>query len=184
MINNYKLFVKSCDIENLDVNHSFNFLKVYKNTFADSILLQNTTFKNITGHVLNMDKEIDDNGIYNVENAIVDNCGFENIGGSAIKLYRGGRDESTFGPMLWLTDSSFKNIGNNKRNKNQSAIDLHGVQHAEMKNLDIEDSKKVNLHLIVGEPVIKLADITMTHTEELQSNSEAYSSTNIVVKAN
>lgn len=179
MINNYKLLVTSCDIVDLDVNHSFNFLKVYKNTFADSILLKDCTFNTISGHVLNMDKEIDDTGIYNVENVVVDNCQFTDIGGSAIKLYRGGRDESTFGPMVWISNSTFKNVGHDQRNKNESAIHLHGIQYAELNNLNIEDSRKLHLHLIVGDPVIKLTDIRMLNTEPLYSNSSAYTAENV-----
>ena len=37
MNRNYRLAVRSCRVTNLDVNHSFDFLKVYMNTFADSI---------------------------------------------------------------------------------------------------------------------------------------------------
>ncbi len=181
MIDNYKLSVKDCKVTDLDVNHSFNFLKVYKNTFADSISLINTTFDNISGHVLNMNKEIDATGIYNVESVIVENCQFKDIGGSAINLYRGGRDESTFGPMLWLSDSTFDNVGNDKRNKNQSAVDLFGVQHAELNNLKLNDSKKMNLHLVVGDPVIILDNIQFDNTE-LISNSEAYRKTNVTFK--
>ncbi|PHI19805.1 alginate lyase [Lewinellaceae bacterium SD302] len=179
MIDNYKLLVNSCEIIDLDVNHSFNFLKVYKNTFADSILLRNCTFSNISGHVLNMDKEIDDAGIYNAENVVVDGCQFTDVGGSAVKLYRGGRDESTFGPMVWISDSSFKNVGNDKRNKNESAIHLHGIQYADLSNLTMEDSRKMHLHLIVGDPVIKLSDINMKNTETMYANSSAYSAENV-----
>ncbi len=178
MIDNYKLMVKNCKVTDLDVNHSFNFLKVYKNTFADSIHLENTEFNNVSGHILNLDKEIEATGIYNVENVVVKNCQFKDIGGSAIHLYRGGRDESTFGPMIWLSDSKFENVGKGKRNKNQSAIDLSGVQHAELSNLQIRDSEKMNLHLIVGDPVIKLKDIEFKNAV-LISNSEAYQKTNI-----
>jgi len=184
MINNYKLLVKSCDIINLDVNHSFNFLKIYKNTFADSILLQNSTFTDVTGHILNMDKEIDDRGIYNAEAVVIDNCTFKNVGGSAVNLYRGGRDESTFGPMLWLSNSIFENVGQDKRNKNESAIDLFGVQYADLENLRIKDSRKINMHLIVGEPVINLENIKLINSENISSNSDKYTSSNIVVEGN
>jgi len=182
MIDNYKLMVRNCNISNLDVNHSFNFLKIFKNTFADSILLEDCVFENITGHVLNLDKEIDDSGIYNVENCIIDNCTFRNIGGSALKLYRGGRDESTFGPMLWLTNSSFTNVGYDKRNKNEAAIHLFGVQYAQLENITMVDSRKIHLHMIVGEPVIQFRDIQMKNTESLYSNSDAYLSENVKIK--
>jgi len=184
MINNYKLIIKDCSFKDLNVNHSFNVLKVYKNTFADSILFTNCQFENITGHVLNMDKEIDDTGIYNAENVDISNCVFKDIGGSAINLYRGGSDESTFGPILRLKDSRFENVGHDKRNKNESAILLHGVQLAEMENLNFKDSRKLKLHLIVGEPVIKLKDIDFDGCEMMKSNDNAYQKTNVNFKNN
>ena len=184
MINNYKFFVRSCEIEDLDVNHSFNFLKVYKNTFADSIIIENTNFTNITGHVMNMDKEIDDIGIYNVEDVVINNCKFKDIGGSAMKLYRGGRDESTFGPRVWLSNTDLENVGHDKRNKNDSALHIHGVQHAEFDNLNIINSKKIHMHLVVGEPVIKLNNLKLVNSEEIYSNSTEYSSSNITVEGN
>lgn len=179
MINNYKLIIKNCDFKDLDVNHSFNVLKVYKNTFADSIVLAGCTFENISGHVLNLDKEIDDIGIYNVEDVEIVNCVFRNIGGSAVKLHRGGRDESTFGPILKMSDSHLENVGNDQRNKNEAAVLLHGVQLAELNNLQFKDSRKLKLHLLVGEPVIKLASIHFNGGEQIESNDEAYQRTKI-----
>ena len=135
MINNYKLIIRDCDFNDLDVNHSFNVLKVYKNTFADSILIFHSNFRNITGHVLNLDKETEDIGIYNAENVVIDQCSFEDIGGVVLNLHRGGRDESTFGPILDLTNTTFKNVGFDQRNKYNAAVTLHGVQLANMNRL-------------------------------------------------
>ena len=179
MINNYKLMIRDCDFKDLDVNHSFNVLKVYKNTFADSIVLADCTFDNITGHVLNLDKEIDDIGIYNVEDVEVKNCTFSNIGGTALKLHRGGRDESTFGPILKMDQTKFENVGYDRRNKNEAAVLLHGVQLAEMNNLSFKNSRKLKLHLIVGEPVIKLNTVSIDGGERIESNDDAYQRTDI-----
>ena len=179
MIDNYKLIVRNCDFKDLDVNHSFNVLKVYKNTFADSILLEDCTFDGITGHVLNLDKEIDDIGIYNVENVDIIDCHFKDVGGLAVKLHRGGRDESTFGPMLKMHNSNFDNVGHDQRNKDNAAVLLHGVQLADMENLSFRDSRKIKLHLIVGEPVIKLNAIRIDGGEPIESNDDAFQRTNI-----
>jgi poly(beta-D-mannuronate) lyase len=179
MIDNYKLMIRNCDFTDLDVNHSFNVLKVYKNTFADSILLADCTFDNISGHVLNLDKEIDDIGIYNAEDVEIVNCTFKDIGGSALKLHRGGRDESTFGPILKMHDSEFDNVGYDQRNKNEAAVLLHGVQLAEMNNLNFKNSRKLQLHLIVGEPVIKIKNTTFINSEGIKSNDNAYQTENI-----
>lgn len=179
MIDNYKLGLKNCDFKDLDVNHSFNVLTVYKNTFADSISLVNCSFDNISGHVLNLNKEIDDIGIYNAENVVVNDCSFKDIGGSAIHLYRGGRDESTFGPILQLSNTTFENVGNDQRNKVASAVSLHGVQLATLESLRFKNSRKLNLHLIVGDPIIELNNINFDGGESIESNDPAYLKSNI-----
>ncbi|MEO1624705.1 MAG: polysaccharide lyase 6 family protein, partial [Bacteroidota bacterium] len=56
MNRNYKLFIEDCDFKNLDINHTFDVLRVYKNTFADSIVLRNSTFAKVDGHVLALNK--------------------------------------------------------------------------------------------------------------------------------
>jgi poly(beta-D-mannuronate) lyase len=173
MINNYKLFMENCDFTDLDVNHSFNVLKVYKNTFADSIVMKNCSVNNITGHVMSLDKETDDIGIYNVENVYIDSCEFNAIGGVVLHLYRGGRDESTFGPILQFFNSSLKAVGYDKRNKHGSSIKLHGVQYADLEGLQLEDSREIKLHLIVGEPVIKLHDLKFKGTKGYSTNDNA-----------
>jgi len=173
MINNYKLMMRNCEFVDLDVNHSFNVVRVYKSTFADSILLSNCNFDNISGDVLRMDKEIDDVGIYNVENVVVEHCTFKDIGGVAVKLYRGGRDESTNGPILEMNNSTFTNVGKDKRNKNNAAVALYGVQYADMNNLKFDNCRNLDLHLIVGEPVITVSDSEFTNCK-LVSNDEAY----------
>ena len=67
MNENYRLKITECRFENLDVNHSFDVIRVYKNTFADEINISKSSFNGISGHVLALDKETDDIGIYNAE---------------------------------------------------------------------------------------------------------------------
>ena len=100
MNKNYSLRIENCAFDNLDVNHSFDVIRIYKNTFADEIHISNSTFNNITGHVMALDKETDDVGIYNAEFVTLHNNIFTNIGGAVLSLHRGGKDESTFGPFL------------------------------------------------------------------------------------
>ena len=179
MINNYKLIMEHCDFSDLDVNHSFDVFRVFKNTFADSIIMRSCNVQNISGNVMALDQETDDIGIYNAENVEITNCKFENIGGVVLDLHRGGSDESTFGPILDMSDSQFKNVGNNNRNKENASLKLFGVQLANINNLTFEKSKKLDLHLIVGDPVINFSNIKFIDSEGIQSNSEAYQRTNI-----
>lgn len=180
MNRNYKLFIENCNFKDLNINHTFDVVRVYKNTFADSIVLRNSTFTNVDGHVLALNKETDDIGIYNAENVVIEQCQFKDISGVVLDLHRGGRDESTFGPMLSLSDCSFQNIGKGKRNKVKASISLHGVQVAYIKNSQFMDSQPLKLHMVVGEPITKISDCTFSNTGQIVANDEPYETENLV----
>ena len=179
MINNYKLFINNCDFQDLDVNHSFEVLKVYKNTFADSIVVRNSTFEKVSGSVLALNKETDDIGIYNAENVVIENCKFKEIGFAVLDLHRGGRDESTFGPMLKIDQCTFDKIGRDQRNKTGASVTLHGVQIAEIQNNQFVDSKPIKLHMVVGEPITRVVDCTFKNTPKIMANDEPYFTDNL-----
>ncbi|MEM7572336.1 MAG: polysaccharide lyase 6 family protein [Bacteroidota bacterium] len=157
MRQNYKLFIEDCTIEDLTVNRGFNVLTVYRSTFADSIVLRNSNFRNISGAILPLNKEIEDLGIYNAEYVVIENCEFENVAGAAVDLYRGGRDESTFGPILEINDSAFSQVGTGSRNKTNAAIALHGVQVTAVNNASFAESAPLRIHHIVGEPITSIS---------------------------
>ena len=156
MNKNYSLRIENCAFDNLDVNHSFDVIRIYKNTFADEIHISNSTFNNITGHLMALDKETDDVGIYNAEFVTLHNNIFTNIGGAVLSLHRGGKDESTFGPFLDMDHCTFENVGFDSRNKYKAAINLYGVQDIQMKNSIFKKTKKIQMHLVVGEPIVKV----------------------------
>lgn len=174
MNRNYKLIVDNCEIENLDINHSFDFLKVYKNTFADSIVIRKSTFKNITGHVMALNKEIDELGIYNAEYVIFENSSFKDIQGTALSVVRGGTDESTFGPSVLINHCVFDNVGHGKRNKIKSAIYIHGVQIANIKNTIFQNSGALNLHMTNGEPITNVHHCNFYPSFEIKHNNKPY----------
>lgn len=174
MNRNYKLLIENCDFTDLDVNHSFNVLRIYKNTFADSVVLRNSTFDNISGSILQLDAETDDIGIYSAENVVLDNCQFTDIGGTVLNLHRGGRDESTFGPMLQLSNSNFKNVGGDKRNKAAASVSLHGVQVAMITGCDFTDCQPLKLHLVVGDPITKIRKNQFNNTPKVVTQDGSY----------
>ena len=168
MLSNYQLIVENSEIVDLDINHTFNFLTVSKGTFADNIEISNSVFKNITGSVLGLDKESDDFGIYNSEYVTIRNSKFESIDGDLVDYYRGGTDESTFGPHFELTNSSLKNVGGGKRNKSKSSILLHGVQVSSVENNKFIDSSPLIIMHTVGEPVTRIIDNKFKNTPTLE----------------
>jgi len=182
MNRNYKLFIQNCDFVDLDINHSFNVLKVFKNTFADSIIVRNCVFQNVTGDVLSLNKETDDRGIYNVERVVLANCTFTDVKGVALNAYRGGRDESTFGPMVEVAKCIFNNVGRGKRNKTLAALYLHGAQEITIQGCDFKQSAPIKLHLVVGDPVVNINDCLFEKTPKIISNDPAYKTKNLIFK--
>ena len=180
MNRNYSLAVRDCKVTNLDVNHSFDFLKVYKNTFANSIEILDTEMTNITGSILSLDKELDDLGIYNVENVSIKGSKFTDIQGSVANVYRGGTDESTFGPIVVVEGNEFTNIGLGTRNKTEASLKFHGVQKLHISDSNWNKSAPLELYLTNGEPITVIKDVVMEGTPPLRANNNEYEINNVV----
>lgn len=179
MNTNYSLVLENCEVQNLDKNHSFDFLKAYKHTFADSIVLRNTNMVNITGSIFNLDMEVEDLGIYNVENLQIENCNFKDIQGVIANVYRGGTDESTFGPIVNIHQVKIENSGNGKRNKLLSSFRFHGVQNLQFSKADFSSSAGINLFLTNGEPISKFSEIHFKDSKGLSANRDDYEASKI-----
>jgi len=172
MNRNYKLIVEECTIEDLDVNYAFDFLKISQHTFADSIMLKNCRFSNITGNILELNKEPEELGIYNAEHVNIENCLFDNIQGTVLNLYRGGTDESTFGPNLLIDHCVFNESGKGKRNKSVKILSLHGVQLARITNSLFNNCAAIQLFLTNGEPINRIANNNIYPEVPFTSNSK------------
>ena len=166
MLNNYSLVIVSSTIQDLDVNHSFNVFSLSKHTFADLVVIADSHFENITGHVLQMDQENDDLGIYNVEYASVTNSSFKNVDGSVLSIYRGGTDESTFGPHVLVHGNQIDSVGLGKRNKSNGSVWLHGVQVTRIHDNQFDASAPIRVVETVGEPSTVVVDNAFTDTHE------------------
>ena len=166
MLNNYALVVEDSTIQDLDINHSFNFFTVAKHTFADRIEISDSVFRNITGHVLTLAQETDDLGLYNAEYISITGSRFQNIEGALADIYRGGTDESTFGPHFELRASSLDTVGNGSRNKSVASIRLLGVQATDIYDNVFADSQPVRVIHTVGDPVTRLGDNRFEDTPE------------------
>ncbi|MEM1261433.1 MAG: polysaccharide lyase 6 family protein [Pseudomonadota bacterium] len=180
MNRNYSLIVRNAKVTDLDSNHSYDFLKVFRSTFADRIEILDTEMTNITGSILALDKETDDLGIYNAENIRIAGSRFTDIQGAVANLYRGGTDESTFGPIVSVADTTFTNTGRGKRNKSGASLLFHGVQKLNIVDSTWKDSAPLELFLTNGEPITKISDVVMTDTPSIRANNDGYDIDNVV----
>lgn len=152
MMTNYRFDMRNVSVLNLNINHSYHFFAAGARSFATSFNIENSEFSNITGNILLFDKERDDLGIYNVEVLNFSNNHIEQVDGALALIYRGGTDESTFGPKVTFFKNQLERVGLGKRNKSKASIFLHGVQKALLKSNDIKSSAKVVIEHTVGEP--------------------------------
>ena len=166
MLGNYALIVANSTVQDLNTNHSFNFFSLAKHTFADRLEIADSTFRNITGHVFALNLETDDLGIYNGEYISITGTTFENIAGAVADVYRGGTDESTFGPHFELRSSSLASVGHGSRNKSGASIRLLGVQATDIFDNVFADSQPVRVIHTVGDPVTRLGDNRFEDTPE------------------
>jgi len=152
MTQNYRVEIVDSVIKDLDVNRFFDVVRGAKGTLADHIEVEGSTFNNISGSVFKLDAEIDDFGRYNAEYVTITNSQFEDVQGPLAALYRGGRDESTFGPHFSLTDSRLDDVGNGGRNALGASLWLHGVQDTDMTGNVFASSPAFKIDHTVGEP--------------------------------
>lgn len=132
----YKALIDACEF--YDYNEgSFAGFKGSKSTLADSLVITNSLFRNISGTGINLAEERDDKGIYGAEYTVVKNCVFTNILGSAINVYRGGNDESTLGPFVTIENCTVNEVDNREQG---SAIRLLGAQYARVLNSNFVNS--------------------------------------------
>lgn len=146
---NHVLKMFGVTFEDLDVNRGFSVVAATKGTFFDEITVTDSTFRDVSGTVFKIDEETDDYGIYNVEFLTIDRSRFENVGGSIASVYRGGRDESTFGPHIDVTGSHFDNIGRGVA----PLFLLHGFQKASFVGNTVSGANPLDMTITTGLPV-------------------------------
>ena len=155
--NNHLLMLRNSRFEDFDVNRGFSVVAAAKGTFFDRIDVENSTFANISGPVFKLDAETDDYGIYNAEYLSISDSQFNNVGTSVASVYRGGTDESTFGPHVLVSGSSFKAVGSG----GAPLMELFGVQKAVFSGNVVEAANPVRLTLTTGKPEIDFSDNTI-----------------------
>lgn len=156
MVVNYRLEVVNSAFTDIDVNRDFHVISGTKGTFAAHIRIQNSTFSDVSGSVIRMTDEMEDTGIYDAEYITVENTRFINIGGPVFDIYRGGRDESTFGPHVDLQSSTIIDAGRGEYNDAKAVMRLHGVQVTNIADTDFNKSGKILIEHTVGEPTTQI----------------------------
>lgn len=164
ILSNMRVEFDSVVVRDMQVNKSFNVLTLGKSALADRVTIRNSVFSNITGAVVSAEAETEDFGQYNVEYLdIIDNA-FADIGGPVATVYRGGRDESTFGPFVTVAGNALSKVGTASTNGSGAAIHLHGVQTAKVSRNAFAASAPLRVVHTVGTPVTSVTDNSFAQT--------------------
>jgi len=161
----YQLLVEDSAFQDLTVNRGFNVFAAGPGSLADRVRLERVTVERTTGSVIAAHTETADLGTYNAEVVEVIDSAFRDVAGPVIDLYRGGTDESTFGPRLTLTGSTFERSG-----RDEGAIRLYGVQRTEVRGNRFVDSGAPAFFRRAGDPVLVWRGNTLEKTPGLVSN--------------
>ncbi len=164
---NMRIELDGVTVQDLMVNKSFNVLTMGKSAFANSIVIRNSNFSNITGSIVSAAAETEDYGQYNVEYLDIVDSNFANIGGPIAQIYRGGRDESTFGPYVKILRNNFADAGLAATNGTGGSIHLHGVQVAEIAQNNVARSAPFRVVHTVGTPSTTISENQFADTPEM-----------------
>ncbi|MGB3167210.1 MAG: polysaccharide lyase 6 family protein [Alteraurantiacibacter sp.] len=149
VLGNLAIEMQDVTVRDLDINRDFDVIYFGYSTLADNVRIMNSTFENISGTIVSAASETDDQGRYNVEYLDIEGSTFRNVSGGVADVYRGGRDESTFGPHVNVSGSIFENVGKGA----DASLMLHGVQRTEIASNLFENSAPIAITHTVGVPI-------------------------------
>lgn len=151
-------------VQNLVAGASFDVLALGKNALADRVDIRNSRFADITGAIVSASAETDDRGQYNVEYLDISDNAFADIGGPIADVYRGGRDESTFGPFVTFAGNTVTGAGLSDANASGASLNLHGVQIADIARNQVAGSAPLRIVHTVGSPKTSITGNQLTGT--------------------
>ena len=154
-LNNYAVELVDTEVFDLKANKAFAVLKGEKKTFADHVKISGSRFTDISGAVLSLAGETDNAGLYGVETIDITASQFTRLGAPALDILRGGTDESTFGPRVRISGSTFRDVA-----PGQPSMKLDGVQVARLEANTFERAAPARVTVHVGKPDLSQAGNT------------------------
>lgn len=143
MASAYNLKVKNSEITDFDC-----VLKAYKDSFADTISIDNSNIKNCKKGLI-LAAEDDDLGEYNAEFVSITNSKFDAVQNNILDYYRGGYDESTIGGNLVFKNNTVTNSG--KSEETGILIKTRGIVNVAISNTSFANNPVKFIAVLWGE---------------------------------
>lgn len=155
MIRPYSLTVDGCEFADFGEGGFFA-VKGTQATFAERVEIRNSLFRNLSGDAINYAAEREDKGRYNADDMLIENCSFFRLLGLPINIYRGGSDESTAGPYVFIRGCNFEDCCNKERG---SVIRAIGPQVMEISGCNFSNSGRGGAAIRLDEATWERIDI-------------------------
>jgi poly(beta-D-mannuronate) lyase len=159
MLANYVVEIADSRFTAMDGAPGFDLIATAPSQLAGYISITGSDVDGLSGTVVAAHTETGDKGWYNVERVAIERSHFRNVGEIA-DIFRGGRDESTFGPQFRMTGSTVANSGKVAG----ASIRLSGVQVAEIADDIFTDSAPIRVTHSVGTPRTRIANNRFSNT--------------------
>ncbi|WP_243450873.1 polysaccharide lyase 6 family protein [Sphingosinicella sp. CPCC 101087] len=147
MLANYAIVIEDSRFGELDGSPDFDVVATSPSALADSIDIKGSRFERVSGAVVDARGAGEDSPLYSAEQVRISRSEFREVG-AVVDLRRGGRDESTFGPIFSLTDSVVVESGRLRG----ASVRLSGVQVASIERNRFVDSAPIEVTHSVGTP--------------------------------
>jgi poly(beta-D-mannuronate) lyase len=153
-LSNYAVELLDTEVSHLG-RGAFAVLRGEKGTFADHVTIRGSRFTDIGGVVLDLAGEAGGLGLYGAERVDITGSQFTRLGGPVLDLLRGGTDESTFGPRVWVKGSTFRDVA-----PGHPSMRLDGVQVVKLDGNLFERAAPARVTVHVGKPDLSEAGNT------------------------
>ena len=173
----YSLNFDNCEFYNFNKT-KYAAIRAGKSTFAPKITIKNCYFHDMSAEGINLADEKDDRGKYNAEEIMIENCVFYRMLGSAINIYRGGNDESTSGPFVYISNCTLEDVDNKEQG---SAMRVIGAQYANIRNCSFSNSGRGGASIRFNE--MRWDDLTVSNTNIYNSGKISSFGDNVKIKS-
>lgn len=158
MLSNYAIEIDDSGFSGMAQTLGFDVVATAEASLADRIAIRGSDFADVSGAVIAAHAEHGAKGLYSAEHVLIDNSRFTRVGTIA-DVFRGGADESTYGPHFRLTGSTITNSG-----KPAGSILLSGVQETDISDNRFARSGGIVAAHSVGSPLTRIADNVFVDT--------------------
>jgi len=136
---NYALHMTNVDVSAEPKASGLTFMSADRATFATAIELDEVSVSDWPGTFISL-SGTKLNGWYLAEDIQIENSNFEGLAGPLLEFGRAGKDESTFGPRVLLSNSKLSKV-----NAEGVAIELDGIDGIDVQGNRLSDSGKLQI---------------------------------------